>query len=452
MSKVIKIKRGLDIRLTGAAVKTVAQSEKSELYAVKPTEFLGIDPRMLVKPGQEVMTGTPLFCDKRHPEIVLVSPVSGTVEEVERGERRKLLSVIVRAGTVESFEPLRKGDPSAMDSADVKQQILKSGLWAAMIQRPFGVVANPDDQPRDIFISGFDSAPLAADYDFILRDEAQAFATGIAALQKLTPGKVHIGLDSAREASKVLVNLKGVEYSHFAGPHPAGNVGIQIHQVAPINKGEIIWTVTPQLVALIGRTFLLGRPDFTWTFALTGSCVKSPAYYKGIKGMSMATVIKGKLETGGNTARVISGNVLTGSNTGEKGYLGFYDSLVTVIPEGNYFDLFGWALPGINKYSASRTFLSSLIPKKLWNIDTNLKGGHRAFVMTGQYEKVFPMDIYPVLLLKAALTNDVDRMEELGIYEVIEEDMALCEFVCTSKIEVQEILRNALDLIRKELS
>jgi len=452
MSKVIKIRRGLDIRLKGMAAQTVSQPERSALFAVKPTDFKGIEPKNLVRQGQEVLAGTPLFCDKNHPEIVFVSPVSGIVEEVVRGDRRKLLDVVVRSGPKPGFEPLHRGDPSSMTAEAIKEQILKSGLWASIIQRPFGVVANPAHSPRDIFISAFDSAPLSADYEFILKDEAKAFSTGIKALSKLTSGKVHIGLDSRKGASKVFSNLEGVEYHLFSGPHPAGNTGIQIHQVAPVNKGEVVWTITPQLVALIGRTFLLGQLDSSWTFALCGSYVKEPQYIKGIRGMALAPVLGGRLHTQELSPRVISGNVLTGTRIGEDGYLGYYDSVVTVIPEGKYFDLFGWAMPGINKYSVSRSFLSSLLPGKAWEIDTNLKGGHRAFVMTGQYEKVFPMDIFPVQLIKAALTGDIDRMEQLGIYEVIEEDMALCEFVCTSKTDVQDILRTGLDLIRKEMS
>jgi Na+-transporting NADH:ubiquinone oxidoreductase subunit A len=452
MSKVIKFKRGLNIRLKGTAVKAVPQQVQPDLFAVKPSDFLGFEPRVLVKPGQEVLVGTPLFGDKIHPEIVLVSPVSGTVEAVDRGERRKLLDVVVRKGSKPGFEPLNSGDPSKMDPDAVRSQILKSGLWPAIIQRPFGVLAKPTDKPRDIFISVFDSAPLAADYEFILKDDAAAFATGVNALLKLTAGKVHIGMDAKKEKSSVFANLPGVEYHLFSGPHPAGNVGVQIHHVAPINKGDVVWTLTPQLVALIGKTFLLGRLDSCWTFALAGSSVKTPQYIKGTIGMEIAPAIKGNLNPSELKPRVISGNVLTGTNIGEDGFLGFYDSMVTVIPEGNYFDLLGWAMPGVNKYSATRTFLSSMLPKKEWSLDTNLKGGQRAFVMTGQYEKVLPMDVYPVHLLKAALIDDIDKMEQLGIYEVIEEDMALCEFVCTSKIDVQDILRKGLDLIRKELS
>ncbi|MFA6127781.1 MAG: Na(+)-translocating NADH-quinone reductase subunit A [Bacteroidales bacterium] len=452
MSKVIKIKRGLDIRLKGAAEKSVTQPGLSGLYAVKPTDFKGFEPRILVKAGQEVLTGTPLFCDKTFPEMVFVSPVSGTVTEVVRGERRKLLDLLVQTGSQPGFVPLAKGDPGTMDEEAIRQQILKSGLWPSIIQRPYGVIARPSDKPRDIFISTFDSAPLAPDYEFILKDEAKAFATGIKALRKLTTGKVHIGLDASKEPSKIFANLEGVQYTVFSGPHPAGNAGIQIHHVAPVNKGETVWTLTPQFVALIGRTFLLGQLDPSWTFALAGSYINGPQYVKGIMGMAVAPVLAGRMNTSDLPPRVISGNVLTGTNIGPSGYLGYYDSVVTVIPEGKHFDLLGWAMPGLNKFSMSKTFLSSLFPKKAWDIDTNLQGGHRAFVMTGQYNKVFPMDIFPVHLLKAALIQDIDLMEQLGIYEVIEEDMALCEFVCTSKTEVQEILRSGLDLVRKEMS
>ncbi|MDD4644682.1 MAG: Na(+)-translocating NADH-quinone reductase subunit A [Bacteroidales bacterium] len=451
MSKVIKIKRGLDIRLKGAPEPTVTIPATPALVAVKPTDFRGIEPRLLVKQGQEVLTGTPLFCDKVNPDIVWVSPVCGIIEDVVRGERRKLLNIVVRAGSDHRYEHLEAGSPESMDPEKIRKQILRSGLWPSIIQRPYGVVARPGDIPRDIFISAFDSAPLGPDYGFILREEAEAFATGIAALKKLTSGRIHIGLDKCSAQSNLFTGHQDVDYQVFTGPHPAGNVGVQLHQVAPLNKGEVVWTVSPQLVALIGKTFMLGYLDSSWTFALCGALIREPRYIRGIMGMSVAALLTGQIVEEERQPRVISGNVLTGSNIGKNGYLGYYDSQVTVIPEGRYYDLLGWAMPGMKKYSASRTFLSSLFPSKSWNIDTNMKGGQRAFVLTGQYEKVFPMDIYPVQLLKAILVGDIDRMEQLGIYEVVEEDMALCEFVCTSKTEVQEILRNGLDLMRKEM-
>jgi Na+-transporting NADH:ubiquinone oxidoreductase subunit A len=452
MSKVIKIKKGLDIHLKGVADRKIAGSGQPGLVAVKPADFKGIEPKLLVKPGHEVLTGTPLFYHKAHPEIVFVSPVAGTVEAVNRGERRKLLEVVVRAGSTPGYEPLEKGSPASMDREAVLKQILASGLWPAIIQRPYGVLANPEDTPRDIYISSFDTAPLAPDYEFILQDGKEAFRTGVAALSRLTSGKVHIGLDAKNGNSPVFAGIEGVEYHLFSGPHPCGTPGVQLHHVAPVNKGEVVWTINPQSVALIGRTFLLGYLDSTWTFALAGSLVREPRYVKGTLGMAIAPIIEGQLAEGELPPRLISGNVLTGTRIERDGYLCFSDSLLSVIPEGKHFELLGWAALGAKKFSASHSFLSSLIPRKSWDLDTNLNGGQRAFVMTGQYEKVFPMDILPVQLLKAALVSDIDKMEQLGIYEVIEEDMALCEFVCTSKIDVQEILRNGLDLIRKELS
>jgi Na+-transporting NADH:ubiquinone oxidoreductase subunit A len=452
MSKVIKIKRGLDIRLKGAAELQLAKPGLTGLYAVKPTDFKGLEFRVLRKPGEEVKAGTPVLADKSHPEIVLVSPVAGKVAAVNRGERRKLLEVVIESEGEQSHESLRKGSPADMDAASVKEQILKAGLWPAIVQRPYGVVARPDHAPRDIFISAFDSSPLAPDYEFILKEQVAEFKTGILALKKLTAGKIYLSLSPELSDSRVFAGIEGVEYPVFKGPHPAGNAGIQIHHLAPINKGEVVWTITPQFVALIGRTFLLGRPDFTWTVALAGSRVKKAQYYQTIVGAQVSPLVDLNLVEAELPARIISGTVLTGTKIEKDGFIGFYDSLVTVIPEGKYFDLFGWALPGINKYSMSRTFLSSIFPKKSWDLNTNLNGGRRAFVVTGQYEQVLPMDIYPMLLLKSILASDIDKMEQLGIYEVIEEDFALCEFVCTSKIEVQEILRSGLDLIRKEMN
>jgi Na+-transporting NADH:ubiquinone oxidoreductase subunit A len=452
MPKVVKIRRGLDINLKGKADKKLAEPVLSGFFAIKPPDFKGLEMRVLVKPGDSVKIGTPVLADKFHPEIILVSPVAGTVHSVNRGERRKLLEVLVESSGKQDSVTLSKGDPEVTEADQIRNQILHSGLWPSLIQRPFGVVAKPADTPRDIFISCFDSSPLAPDYDYILRNDAAAFSLGVKALRKLTSGKVYLSLSSGQADSEVFARLPQVEYTVFTGPHPSGNTGIQIHHLAPINKGEIIWTITPQFVALIGRTFLLGQPDFSWTLAVSGSMVKNPQYYKAITGAQVSSFLNGNLIDSELPPRVISGTVLTGTRIEQNGFLGFYDSLISVIPEGKYFDLLGWALPGMNKFSMSRTFLSSLFPKKSWDLDTNLKGGQRAFVMTGQYEKVFPMDIYPVHLLKAILVNDIDKMEELGIYEVIEEDMALCEVVCTSKTDVQEILRTGLDLIRKEMS
>ncbi|MFO7617453.1 MAG: Na(+)-translocating NADH-quinone reductase subunit A [Bacteroidales bacterium] len=452
MSKVIKIKRGLDIRLKGPAERSFLESRLPELFAIKPTDFKGIVPKVTVKPGQEVRAGEPVMCDKVHPGIIWVSPVSGVVEAVNRGERRKLLDVVIRGAASDDFVPLLKADPKTLGAEQVREQILQSGLWPALIQRPYGVVANPGVKPRDIFISGFDTAPLAPDLDLILQDEAAGFKAGVEALKKLTTGKVYVSLPEGYGSSGVMPGVPGVEYNYFSGPHPSGLAGIQIHHLAPINKGEVVWTVSPQHVARIGNSFLKGHADTRWVVALTGSGLKRTGYLRTRMGACINGWLDGNLNDQDSRARVISGNVLTGSMINPENYIGYYDSHITVIPEGDHYDLFGWAIPGYRKFSNSRAFLSALNRNRDWDLDTNLKGGHRAFVVTGQYEKVLPMDILPVFLLKAVLAEDIDRMEQLGIYEVIEEDFALCEFVCSSKIDVQDILRTGLDLMRKELS
>lgn len=452
MSKVIKIKKGLDIKLKGAAEKVTVQAGNASVYAIKPPDFVGLTPKLKAKPGDEVQIGSPVLFDKSHPEVFFTSPVSGVVKEVVRGERRKILEVLIEANGEEDHVHFTSGDPAGMEAGTIKEVLLQSGLWPALVERPYGRLANPQAEPKGIFISGFDSGPLGVDYEMILKDQEQAFASGIAALQKLTPGSVHLSLRAGDPVVKAMADLKGVEYHLFSGPHPSGLVGIQIHHISPINKGEVVWTIKPHHVAMIGNLFLNGRLDPSVIVALAGSKVSKPRYMKTRMGTCVAPLLQDQLIGDPAEARVISGNALTGSRIAADGYLGFYDALVSVIPEGNYYELFGWATPGLSKFSHTRAFFSWLRPGKEWDIDTNLKGGPRAFVMTGQYDKVLPMDVLPVFLLKAILVNDIDRMEQLGIYEVIEEDMALCEFVCTSKTEVQSILRQGLDTMYKEMN
>ena len=451
MSKVIKIKKGLDIKLKGAAEKVTVQSEKASEYAVKPLDFVGLTPKLKAKPGDAVKVGTPVFFDKYHPSIKFVSPVAGVVKEVVRGERRRILEVVIEVDEKQEYEAYASGNPAEMEPASIRENLLNSGLWPSLIQRPYGIVANPEDQPNDIFISGFDSAPLGVDFDMILKDQEESFAVGVAALQKLTTGKVHLSLKDGEPVTKAFAGLKDVEYHTFAGSHPAGLVGIQIHHISPINKGDLYWTINPQHVALIGKLFQTGKLNPEIVVAVSGSQLAKPRYVRTILGTALGSLLK---DQGINVeeSRIVSGNVLTGKAVGMNGFLGYFDSLVSVIPEGDQYEMFGWALPGLEKFSMSKTFFSWLMPKKKWDINTNLKGGARAFVMTGQYDKVLPMDILSVFLLKAILINDIDKMEQLGIYEVIEEDLALCEFVCTSKTEVQEILRGGLDTMFKEMS
>lgn len=445
MSEIIKIKRGLDIKLQGKAEKTIIKIGSSDFYAIKPTDFIGLIPKLNVKAGDPVKVGTPLFFDKNRPEIKFVSPVSGKVTDVSRGEKRKILSVIVESDGKNDSVLFTPADPSELTPQRVTELLLESGNWPFIRQRPYNVIADPAQKPKSVFISGFDSAPLAADIDFVMKDSLKEFQTGVNALKKLTDGKVHLSLLK----DSVLSGTRNVDIHYFSGPHPAGNVGIQIHHIDPINKADVVWVVSPQNVASIGKLFLEGVFDNNLIIALTGSELLKTAYTKVIRGTSVASLIKENVKSG--ELRYISGNVLSGTQVMKDGFLGFYDNQFCVIPEGKYFDFLGWALPGLDKFSTSRSFFSWLSPSKQYALDTNLKGGERAYVMTGQYEQVLPMDIYPVQLIKAILAENIDKMEQLGIYEVVEEDLALCEFVCTSKVEVQHILRKGLDLIKKEM-
>jgi len=450
MSKLIKIKRGLDIKLVGEADKQVSELGLAAFYALKPTDFIGLTPKILVKEGEKVKAGSPLFFDKYKPEIKFTAPVSGTVSEVLRGERRRVLEVVIKADDSIEYEQFTKQDPTSLDVAQIKENILNAGLWPSIMQRPYAIMANPNDEPKSIYISGFDSSPLGPDYEFILKDQFDDFQTGVNALAKLTKGKVYLSLHTEKNKGGVLKNTKNVDIYEFSGPHPSGNIGVQINKIDPINKGEIVWYINPQNVAIIGRLFNKGVYDATKTIALTGSEIKSPKYYKIINGSQVLPILENNLAEG--ESRIISGNVLSGEKVEKSNYLGFYDHQITVIPEGNKPEFLGWGTPGFGKYSNTRTFFSWLSPNKEYKLDTNMHGGLRPFVVTGELEKVFPMDIYPMQLLKAIIIEDIDLMEQLGIYEVAEEDFALCEFVNTSKIEIQKIVRQGLNLMIKEFS
>ncbi len=450
MSNVINIKRGLDIPLLGEAEKVVKTAEPSRYYGVKPIDFQNMRTKLLAKEGDRVKAGTPLFYNKLQSDLQQPSPVSGKVVEVKRGERRKILEVVIEADSQIEYENFGNAEPGDLSRDEVVDKLLKSGLWSFIRQRPYSLLANPQDDPKSIFISAFNTAPLAPDTDLIVKGEAESFQRGIDALSKLTSGTIHLNVNAAFPASDVFTKAKGVQLNHFKGPHPAGNVGVQINKLDPINKGDIVWYVYPQDIITIGKLFEKGVYDASKVIALTGSEVLKPLYYRVLRGMSIEPLVNDNVKKG--ELRYISGNVLTGKKIDSEGYLGFFDDQITVIPEGNYYEFFGWAKPGFNKYSAGRTFLSSLLPKKKHRLDTNLHGGERAYVVTGEYEKVFPMDIYPVQLIKAIIIEDIELMEKLGIYEVDEEDFALPEFVCTSKTPVQSLVRKGLNLMLQEMS
>jgi len=451
MSKNIKITKGLDIKLKGEAEKVVVNANPSDIYTLKPTDFHGLTPKLVLKEGAEVKAGTPVFVDKYRESVCYSSPVSGQVVEVVRGEKRRILSVKILADKGEmKYESFSTADPNKLTREQVKEQLLKSGCWPYIKQRPIDIVANPEQTPKSIFISAFDSSPLAPDYDFIVHNHADLFQVGIDALAKLTDGKVHLNVRAELKPSGVFTNCKNAQINKVSGPHPAGNVGVQIHHIDPINAGEVVWVVNPQDVLIIGRLFTQGKYDATKTIAVAGPRVKSPKYYRVISGATIKSI------TGDDASkdnRYVSGNVLTGDNASIDGNLGFYHHQISVLEEGDKFKFFlgdGWLGLGFNKHSASRTYFSWLMPNKKYALDTNQNGEPRSFVMTGQYEKVFPFDIYPVHLIKSIIVNDIESMEKLGIYEVAPEDFALCEYVCTSKINVQEIVRQGLDVIYKE--
>lgn len=449
MSQTIKIKKGANIKLKGTAEKITATVSNPEIFAIKPEDFHGVTPKMVVKVGDEVKAGSVLFYDKYNEVIKFTSPVSGEIADIVRGEKRKILEVRILADKETRYESFSAVDPNTLDGTKVKEALLKSGLWALIKQRPYDVIAMPQKAPKAIVVSAFDTNPLAPDYDYILHGEGENFQAGLDALSKLTEGKVHLNINGASTSTKVFTNSKNVQINKFSGPHPAGNPGVQIHHLDPISKGETVFMVNPQDVMIIGRFFKEGKVDMERTIAFCGSQVAKPRYYKAIAGSSVKNIVKDNLIEGDDN-RYISGNPLTGTQIPADGFLGYYDNSISVIPEGHHYDFFGWAIPNTRKLSFSRTFLSWLMPSKEYKLDTNLNGEHRAFVVTGQYESLLPMDIYPVHLLKSIMTNDIEAMENLGIYEIAPEDMALCEFACTSKTDVQQIVREGLDVVKKE--
>jgi len=448
MSKTIKLNKGLNINLQGVPVENLANSGTSITYAIKPTDFPGLIPKIVIKPGFEVKAGSVLFIDKYNPEIKFTSPVSGRVKEIERGERRRVLRIIIEAESEIRYDDFGKKDINSLNSNDIKKTLLDSGTWTFIRKRPYAVVANPEEEPKSIFISGFDNAPLAPNYDFIIKENTKEFQAGIDVISKLTEGKVNLNISD--KTGSVYSNITEVEKNTFIGKHPSSTIGTQINHIDPLNKGEVIWYINPQDVIIIGRLFTEGKYDARKIVALTGSEVNKPMYYNTIIGASINSITENNVKEGNN--RYISGNVLTGTKVNKNGYIGFYDSQLTIIPEGDYYEFFGWIAPRFKKFSMSKLYFSWLMPNKKYALDTNINGGERAFVVSEQYEKVVPMDIYPVELLKACLAEDIDKMEQLGIYEVAEDDFALCDFVCTSKIETQDIIRKGINLMIKELS
>lgn len=447
MSKDIRIKKGLDLKLQGEAENSKSDISRSKVYAIKPSDFHGVTPKITVKEGAIVKAGEVIFYSKNDESVKFVSPVSGTVQEIKRGEKRVILEILIAADSQDTHVEHSKKNPKDLSSEEVKAHLLASGCWPFVKQRPYDVVANSADTPKAIFVSGINSAPLAADLNFTMNGKQDALAAGFTALKKLTSGQVHVTVSPSAD---FMPTVDGVTVHKGQGVHPVGLVSTQIAKIDPINKGEKVWTVQMEDVAIIGELFLTGKLNLQRTIALAGTGFNKPSYVNVTIGAQMADVVAGNLKDG--NYRIISGDVLTGTKKSKDGFLGFYSNTVTAIPEGDDYDFFGWNIPRPNKFSVYRAnMFSFLTPNKKYDLNTNTNGEHRAFVLTGDYEKVFPLDIYPIQLLKAILVKDIDQMEALGIYEVAPEDFALTEYICVSKQEHQAIVRHGLDIMIKEV-
>ena len=446
MANVIKLRKGLDINLKGAATGEKTTLKTAAEYALTPDAFVGLTPKVVVKEGDNVKAGDALFVNKQYPDVKFASPVSGQVTEVLRGERRKVLCVKIKADAEQQFTDFGKKDVSSLDGEAVKSSLLEAGLFGFIDQLPYAVSTTPDTNPKAIFVSALRDKPLASDFEVELQGNEQDFQTGLTALSKVA--KTYLGI-GAKQTASALVGAKDVEVNVFDGKCPAGNVGVQVNNIDPVNKGEVVWTVDPSAVIFIGRLFNTGKVNLTRTVAVCGDKVKNPVYVDTLVGTKLSDILGDNVEAG--NVRIIDGNVLTGTKSSLDGYLGAHSSEVTVIAEGDQADeLLGWIMPRTKQFSVSRSYFSWLFGKKEYALDSRIKGGERHIIMSGEYDSVLPMDIYGEYLIKAIIAEDIDRMEQLGIYEVAPEDFAVAEFVDSSKLELQKIVRNGLNLLRKE--
>ena len=448
MANVIKLRKGLDVNLKGKAKEQKTSVEKCDEYALVPDDFTGIVPKVVVREGDIVQAGDALFVNKNCPEVKFASPVSGTVSAVVRGERRKVLCVKIKADAQCQYADFGKKDVASLNGEQVKTALLEAGLFGYISQLPYAVSTTPDTTPKAIFVSALRDKPLAGDFEFELKGNEEAFQAGLTALSKMAPTYLGIG---AKQTASALTSAKDVEINVFDGPCPAGNVGVQVNHISPVNKGEVVWIVEPTAVIFFGRLFNEGKVDLTRTVAVAGSEINDPAYVYALVGTPLSAILNGKLkETEG--VRIINGNPLSGTKATLDDYLGAHTSTISAIPEGDHADeMLGWILPRFNQFSANRSYFSWLLGKKKeYAIDARVKGGERHMIMSGEYDSVLPMDIYGEYLIKAIITGDIDRMEQLGIYEVSPEDFALAEFVDSSKLELQNIVRKGLDMLRKE--
>lgn len=447
---IYKIKKGLNIRLVGAAAQQVRELSPATEYALRPADFLGITPKVLVKEGESVLVGTPLFTDKATERIKFVSPVSGTVTCVERGERRKLLAIRIKPDSAQVSKTFEVPELSTSTPEAMTQCLLESGLFGFLRQRPYDVVPSPEIAPKAIFVSAFSTMPLAADFTFVVKGQEEDFKAGIMALSRIA--KVHLGVNEQQLNTNLLpITAPNVEVACFEGPNPAGNVGVQINRISPVNKGETVWTLGAEEVLFVGRLVRTGKLDLSRTIALAGSEVSQPQYVKVTVGQPIASIVEGQLKTSSYHQRIINGNPLVGEKCSAGDFLSTHATEVCVIPEGDdVHEVLGWIRPRFDQFSTSRSYFSWLNKGKEYKLDSRVKGGERHMIMSSEYERVFPMDIYPSYLVQAIITGDIERQEALGIYEVAPEDFAVAEFICSSKLELQRIVREGLDILRKE--
>jgi len=444
-----KITKGRNIKIKGAAKKELVDFPLPQRVAIHPPDFKGLKPRLAVKEGDEVKVGTPLVTDKAIEGVCVVSPASGKVAAVNRGEKRVLLDIIVETdGKQESeiFEQFRTDELSSLDRKQVISNLLKAGLWPVIRQRPFSKIAQPDDQPKSIFVHAMNTEPMALDIDFILNEREDEFQAGLNIIKRLTDKDVHLCVDN-HSTSKALNDSQNVVIQRFSGVQPTGNVSTHIHYVDPIGKGDIVWYIEAQDVLRIAHLFLKATYPTERIVAITGEGAKNRAYAKTIVGAPLTQLLKG---SDLSQVRCITGSVLSGRTIGQNGFLGFYDSQITAIPEGGKREFLGWLMPGFNKYTFSKSYASAFLPEREYSIDTDEKGGHRAIVLNHLYDSLNTLDIYPYFLIKAVLAGDIEEAEKLGILECDEEDFALCTFACPSKFDVGGVIKDGLELIEKE--
>ena len=448
MANVIKLRKGLDINLKGKAAKQKFSVKAAAQYALVPDDFVGMTPKVVVREGDKVKAGDALFVNKKQTDVKFASPVSGVVQAVVRGDRRKVLRVVVEADKDQQYVDFGQKQVASLDGDAVVKALLEAGLFGYINQLPYAVSTTPDQKPRAVFVSALRDMPLAGDFEYELQGNEEDFQTGLTALSKVAP--VYLGI-GAKQTSKALTEAKDVEVNVFDGPCPAGNVGVQVDNIAPVNKGEVVWTVDPTAVIFFGRLFRTGKVDLRRLVAVAGSEITKPEYAEVLVGQPIADLLEGRLAAK-NHVRIINGNPLTGRKATMDDFVGGHTSEITVIPEGDNVDeMLGWILPRTNDFSVSRSYFSWLFGKnKEYALDARVKGGERHMIMSGEYDKVLPMDIYAEYLIKAIIAGDIDRMEQLGIYEVAPEDFAVAEFVDSSKLELQHIVRQGLDMLRKE--